>query len=362
MRADHQVRVLTDAHDAWQVLLGDIGRAKVSILIEMYMLVDDAAGQIFVAALGQAVARGVDVRMTIDAVGSLDVAGNLPEQLDDVGVKWRLFNPVTAQTPWKHWLQRNHRKLMVFDEQVAHIGGRNVGEKYYAMTPGEPVWLDLGARVEGPCVAPMAAVLRAHWRKVPRVKAPPPSVAGPTLVTHAFNLGGSRKAFANRRMLQAVRSAKQSIHLVQAYFLPNWALQRALVSAARRGVDVRVIVPDLRTSDVPIVALGSEHGVGRLLKRGVRVFALTRGVMHAKFMVIDGKWWTIGSANMDPLSRLRNLEANIVGIGEAEAGDVELYFDQIAAMAEELSWDKWQQRPLLRRMGGAILWRLRGLA
>ena len=362
MHANHQVRIVLDPHDAWRLLLADIAQAKVSILIEMYMLVDDAAGEIFVAALGQAVARGVDVRLTIDGLGSIDVAGDLPERLTEFGVHWRIFHPMQAATPWKHWLRRNHRKLMIFDEHVAHVGGRNIGERYYALAPGDPAWLDLTARVEGPCVRQMAAVLRGHWRKVARVKEPAPDLPGPALVTHAFNLGGPRRAFANRRMVQAVRSATQSIHVVQAYFLPNWALQRALVTAARRGVDVRVIVPDLATSDVPMVALGSEHGVGRLLKRGVRVFTLRNGTLHAKCMVIDGVWWTVGSANMDPLSRLRNLEANVVGVGEAEARDVEAFFTQIAAMAEELSWRQWQERPLWRRVAGAVLWRLRGLA
>lgn len=361
MRADHDVRVLADPHDAWQVLLSDIAHAKVSILIELYMLVDDVAGRIFVAALGQAVARGVDVRMTLDAVGALDEVGTLLDELTHLGVKWRVFHPVNSKTPWKHWLRRNHRKLIVVDEHIAHVGGRNVGEKYYALAPGLPVWIDLSARVQGPSVTQMAAVLRSHWRKVARVKEVP-ATTGPALVTHAFNLGGPRRAFANRRMVQAVRSAEQSIHVVQAYFLPNWALQRALVSAARRGVDVRVIVPNLASSDVPIVALGSEHGVGRLLKRGVRVFALRTGVLHAKFMVIDGRWWTIGSANMDPLSRLRNLEANVVGIGTAEAQEVEALFGQIARNADELSWQEWQRRPFMRRAAGAILWRLRGLA
>ncbi len=362
MHPAHHVQVLLDPHQAWQVLLADIAQAQVSILIELYMLVDDVAGRIFVAALGQAVARGVDVRLTIDGVGSLDVAGALLHQLTDAGVKWRVFHPVTTATPWKHWLRRNHRKLMVFDESVAHVGGRNIGERYYAMAPGEAVWLDLGARVEGPCAVQMASVLRSHWRKVARRKQLPPPPQGNALVAHAFNLGGPRKAYANRRMLQAVRSATQSIHLVQAYFLPNWALQRALVAAARRGVDVRVIVPDIVASDVPIVALGSEHGVGRLLKRGVRVFTLHTGVLHGKFMVIDGDWWTVGSANMDPLSRLRNLEANVVGLGHAEAAAVETYYQQIEAAAHEVSWETWQRRPLLRRFAGAVLWRLRGLA
>ncbi len=363
MHAGHHVRVLLDPHDAWLTLLTDIAAAKVSILIELYMLVDDAAGRQFVAALGAAVARGVDVRLTLDAVGALDVVGGLLKELTRVGVQWRVFHPVTRQTPFKHWLRRNHRKLIVIDEHIGHVGGRNVGKHYYALAPGDPVWRDLSARVQGPSVTQMAAVLRAHWRKVARLPNPPTPVAGAeALIAHAFNLGGSRKAFANRRMLQAVRSAKQTIHVVQAYFLPNWALQRALVSAARRGVDVRVVVPKWTTSDVPIVALGSEHGVGRLLKRGVRVFAVQTGVLHAKFMVIDGLWWTIGSANMDPLSRLRNLEANVVGMGATEAADVETLFGEIAANAHELSWQEWRQRPLLRRLFGAILWRLRGLA
>lgn len=362
MAAGHHVRVLADPHDAWVSLLEDIAAAQVSILIELYILVDDAAGEQFVAALVAAHARGVDVRLVLDGLGCMDVAGTLPGKLTAAGVRWRAFHPVARATPWRYWTRRNHRKIVVLDERIAHVSGRNVGSDYYAMTPDQSTWLDLGVRVEGPEVAQMAAFLRSGWRRVRRVIEPAPFAPSPTLVTTAFSMGRVRRAYATRRILQAVRLSQKSIHLVQAYFLPHWSMQRALVSAARRGVDVRVVVPDVPTTDVPMVALASEHGVGRLLRRGVRVFMLRHGKLHGKFVVVDGHWWTVGSANLDPLSLQRNLEANVVGLGVEEAGQVVAVFERILADCTELTWESWRQRPWWRRLAGALLWRLRGLA
>ena len=173
MTPGHQVQILADPHLAWLQLLADIHAAQVSILAELYILVDDAAGRQLVDALIAAHGRGVDVRLVLDGVGSMDAAGGLPGQLTAAGVRWRVFHPVRPGTPWRHWTRRNHRKIVVVDEAIAHVSGRNIGADYYALTPGQATWRDLGARVEGPSVAPMAAVLRQGWRRVRRVEAPP---------------------------------------------------------------------------------------------------------------------------------------------------------------------------------------------
>lgn len=361
MLPGHHIRVLAHPHEAWLCLIEDLRAAQVSILVELYTLMHDRVGGQFLQELSEAVQRGVDVRIELDAMGSLNLPPAMVERMTQAGIQWRLYHPVLAGTPFRHWFRRNHRKLVVIDEQVAHVSGRNMGEPYYAIEPEDVAWLDLGVRVQGPCVETIAAVARSGWKKVARPREMPGKWREKTLAVAAFNAGSLRKAFAIRRILVAVRSAQTSIRMVQAYFLPDWAMARALRGAARRHVDVRIIVPDMATTDQPLVALASEHGVGQLLRHGVRVFYVREGTLHGKYTVVDGKWWTVGSANLDPFSRQHNLEANIAGLGHTQAQQILANFDACVRSCRELTWEQWQQRPWWRKFAGAILWRLRGV-
>lgn len=359
LQPGHRLDLLLDGHAAWVRLATDLANARRSIDCELYMLVDDRVGAAFVDALCAASRRGVEVRLVLDAVGSWGLSWRRLLALQRAGVTVRLFRPPWVQWPLVRWLHRDHRKTLVIDDSLAYVLGMNVGENYFSALPGATTWADAGVRVEGPLVAQLGAVFEAGWRRQ-RFRAPatmrPASGDGlATVVVHV----GAGPCDLHRRYLDAVRRATSRVWLAHAYFLPGRRLMRSLIAAARRGLDVRVLVPGLAVNDVWAVALAADHAVGPLLAHGVRMFSLQGRMMHAKFAVVDEAWWTLGSANLDALSRVFNLEANVVGVGAREAGELATYFEQLCSQASEHSWQAWRLRPGWRQWLGRALWGLR---
>lgn len=371
MRAGHRIGLLTDPYQAWTRLQADLRAARTTIAIELYMLMPDEVGNAFADELALACGRGVSVRLMLDSLGSMDLTDELLLRMNEAGVETQFYGPLHLSEPWSRWARRNHRKVFMIDDRVVHVTGMNVSADYFALKPGTPSWADVGVRVEGPLVLDVAAELARHWRQgrrksradrrseTLRLQSAKEPQHTRTLATVAFNHGRIRQANVSRRYLQAVRAARESILLAQSYFLPERALERALVKAAKAGRDVRIVLPALSTSDVKIVALASTHALGRLLRAGVRVYFSEHRMIHAKFGVVDGKWWTVGSANLDPLSHQRNLEANVVGIGEQQARVLRRYFDELCLDARLLTAEAWRKRPLWQRFLGWLVQVLR---
>ena len=360
MQHGHALRVTTDAHEAWLQLCQDLDQARTAIHICVYILADDAVGQRLRDRLIAALARGVLVRLDLDAVGCLGLSQSLLRPLAAAGGEIYWFEPLGPHMLWlKRWWRRNHRKIVLIDSALAWVSGRNFTEQYYALTPTAACWADVSARVTGPAVADIARELAEKRRRPAKVGPPSQAPADGEFLTVAFNRGGLRRADANRRYLQAVRQAKQIIYLANAYFLPQWALERALTHAARQGVRIYVTVPHPRISDVPLVGLASMHAVSRLLKRGIAVYAMRQTMLHAKICTVDGHWWTLGSANLDPISRQRNLEANLVGLGAAPAAILQQYQEELHKHADLWTHERYLSLPRWRRALAAMAWLLR---
>lgn len=364
MQPGHDIQMLFDGHEAWLALSADLDDAQHAIAAEMYLMADDEVGEAFAELLARACRRGVTVRLVLDGLGCMSLGNGFQRRLRDAGVDLRIHAELRPNLPWHHFVRRNHRKVLLIDDHIVHVGGRNVSRDYYALTPGLPTWADVSLRVQGPLVVDMSRALRANWtgrkKRPATIRARPwrPISEGAVAVA-ALNHGHIRGAEASRRYLQGARNAQKSLLLAQSYFLPEIAMRRAIRQAAQRGVDVRVLIPDLAIIDVAIVGLASMHVLGKLLKRGVRVFVLQNRMLHAKFAVVDGKWWTAGSDNLDPISRQRNLEANVVGLGEGEAQRLTDYFNVLCTESKELTLQQWRNRPLWQRVAGALAWMLR---
>lgn len=367
--AGHRIDLLLDPHEAWQTLHADLNAATSSLDIELYMLGEDSVGHAFIQALVQAVQRGVRVRLVLDAIGSMRLPLARRLELIRAGVDLRLYHPPWLRRPWSRWTHRDHRKTVLVDARIGYVLGMNMAREYFALIPGLRTWADAGARIEGPLVAQLVEAFETSWREgrldqdePPPLPNPardePPDATGTGRAIAVFN-GGLGRAEVHRRYLHAIRSARHRVWLAHSYFLPTRSLQRALCQAVRRGVDVRVLVPDLRRNDVLAVSLASDHGLGKLMTRGVRVFAFETRMMHAKFAVVDDAWWTLGSANLDELSRTCNLEANVVGVGTTEAEQLAAYFDLLTAEASELTYDDWKRRPWWRKALANGAWHLR---
>ncbi len=368
VQAGHRLDLLFDSHDAWRILQADLERAIHSLDIEMYMLVEDSVGQAFIAALVTAVRRGVRVRLVLDAIGSMRLPMDRRLEIIRAGVELRLYHAPLLHRPWTRWTHRDHRKTVLVDGRVGFVLGMNMGREYFALGPGGLTWADAGVRVDGPLVGQLIEAFESSWQEarseqdnLPALPNPPRIAtlhAGIGKATAVFN-GGLGRAEVHRRYLYAIRSARQRIWLAHSYFLPTARLQRALCQAARRGVDVRVLVPDLWQNDILAVSLAVDHAVGKLLARGVRVFAFEKRMMHAKFAVVDDVWWTLGSANLDELSRSCNLETNVVGMGETEATQLAGYFDQLLVETRELTFESWRRRPWWQKAVAHGAWHLR---
>jgi cardiolipin synthase len=337
-------------------MLAAIHVAEATIHFEIYILRSDHTGRSFAAALIERARAGVRVRLMYDAVGSLGLAGDFLHGLREAGVEIVEYHPVA---PWRARFSvnyRDHRKIMIVDGRVAFTGGLNIGDEYASLADGGGGWHDMHARVEGPAVAMLEHLFRRNWINA---GGPPyaaheidaeESVATPGTAL-AIVLGTDelkRRSSIRRAYVHAMKHARQTISIMNAYFIPDRGVRRALRNAVARGVQVKVVVP--RRSDLRSVSYASQHLFAGLLKAGVRIFRWPERMMHAKTAVIDGVWTKIGSYNLDARSLHYNLEVVVAAIDRPLGARMQTIFDEDVARCEEVVLDKWQQRGFWRKL------------
>ncbi len=318
----HRIRWLFGGAQAYPAMLDAIATAQSEILLETYIWASDANGRRFVDAVCIKAQEGVRVRCVIDGAGSFGFSGDDVQRMRSAGVLLSVFHPVG---PWRRhwgWQIRDHRKLLIVDGRVAFAGGMNLGDDYAPVSWGGRGWNDVHAQIEGPALRELERLFEVTWnyaepenwdaalpapgRRIPE----PVAIHGSTTRAQVLAVG----RFMGRRIVQhhlqhAIATAKERIWIEAAYFIPNRTLRGALKRAARRGVDVCVMVP--RHSDIPGLADASRYTWTSLLKAGVRVFEWLPGMLHAKTLSIDGAWCTVGSYNLDSRSLLYNWEVTL---------------------------------------------------
>jgi cardiolipin synthase len=363
-RAGNRVTPLIDGAEAFPAMLRAIGAAKRSVCLETYILEDDRTGIRFATALIERAAAGVDVRLIYDAVGGFGVAEAYIDALRTAGVQIVVFHPIA---PWRaRWSlsRRDHRKILVVDDQVAFTGGLNISDDYAAPDDGGRGWRDTHCELRGPIVADLARSFRRTWLNAGGAPYPAPPAAdaiepnaGPSLVRLLDNTERRRRRRIRRAYLSAINAAHRQILIANAYFLPDRGVRAALRRAALRGVEVRVLCPG--RSDVRLIELASLLVFRRLARAGVTVMRW-RGVMiHCKTAVIDGAWSTIGSYNLDNISLLFNLEATVEILDE-EAGAVMIrQFEKDAATADRFDEASWLALPWWRKLGAWLAYQIR---
>ena len=315
MQAARDLTLLDGGAEAFPRMVLAIEQARKTVQLEMYLFRLDATGRCFVAALSAAAARGVDVRVSLDGWGSSQDARQIKAELAAAGCTVSIH-------AWRWWfllraLARNHRKLLLVDERVAFVGGINVGDEY-GVDGGAVGWADLVAEIRGDACTRLARELRRERVRDPRG----------AIRIHLANRGGGWRL--RRRYLEAFRGARTSIQLAQGYFLPNRQVLRALIDAARRGVEVAVLLP--ARSDVPFAKLAMRYVYAPLLAGGVRIWQWNRSVLHAKAAVIDGRKLLVGSFNLEPLS-LISMEALVEADDAGAAAQGERWMREHFALA-----------------------------
>ncbi|HEY3431654.1 MAG TPA: cardiolipin synthase ClsB [Rhodocyclaceae bacterium] len=326
----NQVRLLQNGSEFFPALIAAIEGAKTEVHLETYIFADDETGRAVSAALSRAARRGVIVRLMVDGFGAPLFRRGIGEALVKDGVNLMVYRPELAG--WslrlrfrRHRLRRLHRKLCVVDGVLAFVGGINIVDDWDNLNRKAqvPPRFDYAVRVEGPLVGQVHHALHHLWRLVswsqlghkPDVAgvgdacplpAPAGTVAGVFLIRD--NLRHRRDI--EEAYLEAIRAAKSEILIANAYFLPGRRFRQALMEAAQRGVRVTVLAQGRVEYVLQHYATRSLYR--RLLAAGVRIFEYQRSFLHAKVAVIDGRWATVGSSNIDPFSLLLAREANVV--------------------------------------------------
>ncbi|HVR20242.1 MAG TPA: phospholipase D-like domain-containing protein, partial [Polyangiaceae bacterium] len=313
--------------------------------------------------------RGVETVLLYDAIGSIGVDGAMFDELRRAGVKVAEFGPIA---PWRRrfrfgWLtRRDHRKVLVVDGQVGFTGGINVAKAWLPLEEGGGGWRDDMVRVQGPVVRQLVTGLLAAWRRAGGAHLEPtrpyhsgtPERGGQR--AHVVGEGFRKHRHQiTRAYLAQLYHAKKTAWITSAYFVPDRSVMRALTRAADRGVDVRVLLP--AESDVEIVRHASRATWSRLLRHGVRIYEFEGRILHAKSAVIDGRWSTVGTFNLDYLSLRWLLEVNLCVLDEEFGSTMQRSFLRDLEHSREVDARAHRFRPLGDRLLELILYRFRKL-
>jgi cardiolipin synthase len=361
-RVGCDVTVLRDGGQTYRAMLDAIAAAKELIHLETYILASDGTGDRFKLALVERARAGVKVRLIYDAIGSFGISSDWVEDLRTAGIEVIAFNPIA---PWRRRFRlshRDHRKILVVDDVVAFTGGLNIANDYASVEEGGVGWHDMHCRVTGPIVRDLARLFRRNWLRAGGPTFPPPrrtgdDGGGTSLVRVLENSRRRQRGTFRRAYLHVIRAAKKTIRIENAYFLPDRGLRRQLVRAARRGVDVQVIVPG--RSDVKLIEWASLYALRRLAKQGVKIWRWRGVMMHAKTAVVDAVWSTIGSYNFDSQSRFNNLEVSVEILDPAVGEKLMTVFESGLPNCSAYDEAVWKQLPFWRKAFAWLAYRLR---
>ncbi|WP_297156514.1 phosphatidylserine/phosphatidylglycerophosphate/cardiolipin synthase family protein [Thermogemmatispora sp.] len=341
--------------DLYDDMLAAIDSAQETIYLESYIWKDDSVGRAFKEHLIRKAEEGVAVYVIFDWFANLVVPRKFkifpPSihvlQYQALRYPWHLFDPRRYAL--------DHRKLLVVDGKIGFIGGYNIGETYATS------WRDTHLRIRGPAAADLAQSFVDFWNQhVPaheRITRRHPRCFNPLI--NVRGTSAMRLMFPIRDMyIEAIDRAQKFIYLTNAYFVPDSILLDALKAAARRGVDVEILVPWM--SNHIIADWLSRSHFSECLKAGIRIFGY-RHMLHAKTCTIDGEWSTIGTANLDRLSSIGNYEINVEIYNGDLARQMEVLFKYDKTNAFELSLEDWEQRPWYVRLSEWLLAPLRFL-
>ncbi len=362
----NKVTLLVDGQAAYAAMFKAIQNAKDHINLETFIIEDDESGREFADLLLQKQAEGVQVNLIFDSVGSFSTPAPFFQRLRDKGIQVVEFNPVNPLKAHGHWLLEHldHRKILIVDGKVAITGGINIS-KVYSSTPFRdqdkkaPLpWRDTDVQIEGPVVAEFQKLFLDTWHKQKGPKLsernyfPDQKEAGNALVRVVGSTPGQSNRIIFIVYMSAITFAEHSVHLTNAYFIPDDQILDAFTDAARRGVDVKVILPS--TSDSRIALSAARYNYSELLKAGVKVYERRNALLHAKTAVIDGVWATVGSTNMDFWSLLSDDEVNAVILSHEFAIEMEKMFAKDLAESDQIQWDMWKKRPLWQKIKEAF--------
>jgi cardiolipin synthase len=355
----NRVEILLNGDQTFPVMLRDIKSARSTITFAQYLYEAGSISHDFARAFAERCRAGVQVHILIDSQGSGKIPGDIPAIMEDAGCQVKFFRRVEAPQiflPWKllKYNYRNHRRVLVIDGRIGFTGGYGISEAWTGDGRTENHWRETNARVEGPIVKYLQAAFMESW-----LEATGTLLGGdayfPALETRgkvsaqmvkSSPIGGS---FQNYMLfLLSISAAKKSILITNSYFIPDDTMIEALLKAAARGVRVVVLVPG--KIDHEITYRASRSNYGRMLLGGIQIFEYMAALMHAKTMVVDGVWASVGSTNFDNRSFALNEELNLTVYDAGLARRLEAAFEEDLSYASKISYEEWNSRGIGERI------------
>ena len=335
----------------YDAMLEAIAGARRRVCLETYIFAWDEVGQRFGAALMERARAGVHTHLLVDAFGSLGLLPRAAQaELARAGVRVRRFHRWQWRDPWRY-NRRDHRKLLVVDGRTLFLGGFNIHRESSRTAYGPLRWRDTHLQMTGPAAAQAELLFDLFWR-YRRGRGAAIRRLGSLLLLSNHNRRGRR---ALRRVINGLLAgARHRAWISTPYFVPDRRLQTRLLAAARRGVDVRLLVPG--KSDVALARWAAHAAYARLLEGGVRIFEYQPRVLHAKTMVVDGRRCLLGTANLDYRSLRHNYEVNLRCSDQALAHALEGYFEADLAESLEVDSGAWSRRHGLHYVAETIGW------
>lgn len=358
LTAGNQVEMLVDGGEAYVAMWRAIAAARDYIVLSTYIFESDDTGRRFIDALAEAVARGVRVWVILDGVGGYYSWPRAHKLLRRKGVKVARFLAPRLLPPQFHLNLRNHRKILVVDGEIGFTGGMNIGGRHLVDEATGTGTTDLHFQVRGPVIEQLCKVFAEDWQfctgELLELACPLREAEGEAFARCIRDGPNEDMDKISLTVMGAIAAARTSLTLITPYFLPPAAIISSLQTAALRGVDVAVLLPE--RSNLRYVDWATRNLLLELMQYGVKVFYQPPPFPHTKLLVVDDCYAQIGSANIDPRSLRLNFELNMELLGEATVEGLAVYATCRTGASRLLTVEEIENRPLLTRIRDAVFW------
>lgn len=354
-----RVDILLNGDETFPAMLRDIKGAKSTITFAQYLYEDGSIARELAQAFAERCRAGVNGNILLDSHGSSNAPADIIALMRDGGCHVEYFRRIEAEGiifPWKllRYNYRSHRRILVIDGRIGFTGGYGISDTWTGNGRTPEHWRDTNVRIEGPAVKFLQAAFTESWLETTGIAiggagyfpSLEPRGNVPAQIVKSSPTGGS---FQNYMLfLLTINSAKKSILITNPYFIPDDVMTEALLKAAARAVRVVVLTPGEIDSQLTYTASRSHYGP--LLQGGVQIFEYQASLMHAKTMVVDGVWATVGTTNFDNRSFALNQEINIAVYDSAVARRLEEIFQEDLKYSKQISYKEWQSRGIFERL------------
>jgi cardiolipin synthase len=353
--AGNAIQLYHDGHPAYEAMIEAIHAAKHHVHMEFFIVRPDDSGRRFFTALEEACRRGVQVRFVYDSVGSFTLRSSMVKELCQAGGKCAAFLPVLNPAYRLRINLRNHRKILIVDGRTAFTGGLNVGDEYLGLHAKFGHWRDTFLRLNGPAVDSLQRVFLEDWHFASNEAVSGPEyqpkwgeLPGHSVVQIVHSGPDAEYKTIRETYFAGILRGRKRVWIASPYFVPDPGLRDALILAARAGVDVRFL--GLFRPDKWIPFLAARYYWTDLLAAGVKVYQYARGMMHSKYMLVDGEWASIGTANMDNRSLFLNYEVNAMVYDAAAVAEMEAEYLKDLEWSVRLEESVFAARPFAGRL------------